>query len=84
MQTISTRLTRFLAREGLLVQDAENSYLALENEDDDSPLPHLQQHNITCRIPVGPQPGRKVVTLQTLSPREGGRAPSVRWARPLD
>ncbi len=81
VQRISQRLARFLVREGLLVQDAENSYLTLDNEDDDSPLPHLQQHSITYRIAVGPQQGRKVFTLQTLPPHTGS-APSDPWANP--
>jgi len=75
VQTISQRLARFLVREGLLVQDAENSYLALESDDEDSPLPHLQQHSITYRIAVGPQQGRKVFTLQTIPPKHGEHPP---------
>ncbi len=68
---ILNRKKCFLVREGLLTQDAENSYLALESEDDASPLPGLQQHSITNRIAVGPQQGRKVFTLQMLPAHDG-------------
>jgi len=63
--TIAHRLARYLERQGLLVRDAENSYLALEGSDDD-PMDQLQGHSISYRIAVGPQQGRKVFTLQTL------------------
>ena len=46
-------------------RDAEHSYLALEDSDED-PMDHLREHSITYRIAVGPQQGRKVFTLQTL------------------
>jgi hypothetical protein len=57
---------RFLERQGLLEQDAENSYLAGEAVDED-PMSQLLGSSITYRIAVGPQAGRKVFTLQTLS-----------------
>ena len=34
---------------------------------DDDPMHHLLGHSITYRIAVGPQQGRKVLTLQALS-----------------
>jgi len=46
-------------------RDAEHSFLALDNSDED-PMDQLRGHSITCRIAVGPQQGRKVFTLQTL------------------
>jgi hypothetical protein len=49
----------------LLVRDAEHSYLALEDLDED-PMDQLRGHSITYRIALGPQQGRKVFTLQTL------------------
>ncbi len=64
-QTIAVRIARFLEREGLLERDAENSYLASEAVDD-GPMDQLLGHSITCRIPVGPQQGPKVFTLQML------------------
>ena len=60
---------RFLEKRGFLERDAENSYLALEQDDDDA-MVQLQGHSITYRIAVGPQQGRKVFTLQTLPPDE--------------
>ena len=64
-QTLARRISRYLARQGLLERDAENSYLA----GDDlaaSPMAQLLGSSITYRIAVGPQQGRKVFTLQTL------------------
>lgn len=48
-----------------MVRDAEHSYLALDEPDEDS-MNQLQGHSITYRIAVGPHQGRKVFTLQTL------------------
>ena len=64
--TIAHRVGRYLERQGLLERDAEHSYLALESADED-PMDQLRGHSITYRIAVGPQAGRKVFTLQTLS-----------------
>ena len=66
---ISHRVAGFLERRGLLERDAQNSYLALDPDDDDV-MVQLQGHSITYRIAVGPQQGRKVFTLQTLPPDE--------------
>jgi hypothetical protein len=62
---ISHRIARYLERQGLLVRDMENTYLQLDTLDDD-PLQDLQGHSISYRIAMGPQQGRKVVTLQTI------------------
>ncbi len=48
-------------------RDDENDYLALDTADD-GPLSVPQGHSITYRIALGPQAGRKVLTLQTLPP----------------
>ncbi len=66
--TIAQRVDRYLERQGLLVRDAENSYLTTEgvDADPDSPMKQLLGSSITYRIAVGPQQGRKVFTLQTL------------------
>jgi hypothetical protein len=58
-------LARYLERQGLLVRDAEHSYLALEGLDED-PMDQLRGHSNTYRIALGPQQGRKVFTLQAL------------------
>ena len=65
--TLSHRIARFLERRGLLERDVENSYLLLEQQDDDT-LQRLVGHSITYRIAMGPHQGRKVFTLQTLPP----------------
>ncbi|HCI2555410.1 TPA: IS91 family transposase, partial [Pseudomonas aeruginosa] len=63
--TIARRVGRYLERQGLLERDAENSYLAGEDPDED-PMSSVLGHSITYRIAVGPNAGRKVMTLQTL------------------
>jgi hypothetical protein len=75
--TIAHRLARYLERRGLLVRDAEDSFLALDNSDED-PMDQLRGHSITYRIAVGPQQGRKVFTLQTLpDERDADSTPAV-------
>ena len=60
--TIARRVGRFLERQGLLVRDAEHSYLASDNVEED-PMDQLRGHSITYRIAVGPKAGRKVFNL---------------------
>ena len=48
----------YLEREGLLVRDMDNSYLALESEDE-SGLEQVLGSSITYRIAIGPQQGCK-------------------------
>jgi hypothetical protein len=67
--TIAHRLARYLERQGLLERDAEHSYLALADSDEDL-MDQLRGHSIIYRIVVGPQQGRKVFTLQTLPERD--------------
>jgi hypothetical protein len=66
--TIAQRVGRYLERQGLLVRDADNSYLTAEglDADDEVPMHHLLGSSITYRIAIGPQQGRKVFTLETL------------------
>ena len=64
-QALARRIGRHLERQGLLEQDAENSYLA-GDELASGPMEQLLGSSITYRIAVGPQQGRKVFTLQTL------------------
>ena len=80
VHAISHRVARFLEKRGFLERDAENSYLALEPDDDDA-MVQLQGHSITYRIAVGPQQGRKVFTLQTLPPDEDDSGGSDRVAK---
>lgn len=69
LHCISTRLARFLVKEGILEQDIEHSYLNLEHLETD-PMQQVHGHSITYRIAIGPQQGKKVFTLQTLLPKE--------------
>jgi hypothetical protein len=55
---------RFLESPGILEQDAEHSYLALDTVEEDS-MHFLLGHSITCRIVVGPQAGRKALAQPT-------------------
>ncbi len=51
--SIAHRLARYLERQGLLVRDAEHSYLELEGLDE-VPMDQLRGHSITYRIALGP------------------------------
>ena len=62
---IALRIGRFLERRGVLVRDAEDSYLTSDAVDED-PMQSLVGHSISYRIAVGPHAGRKVFRLQTL------------------
>ncbi|MGB5446583.1 MAG: IS91 family transposase [Psychromonas sp.] len=68
VHTLSQRIANFLEKRGLLERDAENTWLTLDEEDDDL-LTQLHGHSVTYRIATGPQQGRKVFTLQTLPNR---------------
>jgi hypothetical protein len=65
VHTISERTGRYLERQGLLVLDLDNSYLALEPQGDTG-LEGVLGSSITYRIAVGPHQGRKAFSLQTL------------------
>ncbi len=65
LHRISQRVASFLEREGILERDEENSYLNLEDQDED-PLRQVLGCSVSYRIAVGPQQGRKVFTLQTI------------------
>lgn len=71
-QRIAQRIGRYLERQGLLQRDAQHSYLAGERIDE-GPMDPLWGHSITWRIAVGPQAGRKVMTLQTLPAGDQGQ-----------
>ena len=76
--TIASRVARYLERQGLLERDVGNIYLtpeAVEASDED-PSNQLLGNSVTYRIAVGPQKGRKVLTLQTL-PDCGSENPFV-------
>lgn len=69
VHTISHRVAGYLQREGILERDEENSYLALEEGDED-PMRQVLGCSVSYRIAIGPQQGRKVFTLQTIPARE--------------
>jgi hypothetical protein len=62
---LSQRVARFLTKQGLLVEDIDNSYLNLDGLAPD-PMQDLHGHSITYRVALGAQRGKKVFTLQTL------------------
>jgi hypothetical protein len=64
---LSPRVAGFLEREGLLVRDDDNDYLALDGLED-GPILQIQGDPMTYRIATGKQQGRKVFTLQSLAP----------------
>ena len=78
--TIVTRIARQLEWRGLVVRDAENSYLST-GPGEDSALEALLGHSITYRIAVGPNEGRKAFTLQTLAPALEAPAGDERLAK---
>ena len=69
VHTLSHRIARCLEKRGLLERDTENTWLTLEEGDDDV-LTQLHGHSVTYRIATGAQQGRKVFTLQTLPGQE--------------
>lgn len=79
VHTLSHRVARCLEKRGLLERDAENTWLTLEQAEDDV-LTQLHGHSVTYRIATGPQQGRKVFTLQTLPAREDQPTTSSRVA----
>lgn len=68
VREISKRVGRYLERQGLLVRDAENCYLALEPRDEEA-LSGVLGSSITYRVAVGPRQGEKAFTLQTVPER---------------
>jgi ribosomal protein S27E len=79
VHTLSHRIARCLEKRGLLERDAENTWLTLEEGEDDV-LTQLHGSSVTYRIATGSQRGRKVFTLQTLPGREDQSTTSSRVA----
>lgn len=63
--TIAHGIGQILQRQGLLVRDAEQSYLARDPSEEgaEDSMNLMQRRVITYRIAVGPDQGRKVLTL---------------------
>ena len=66
VHTISHRVARCLERKGILERDEENSYLKLEEGDED-PVRQVLGSSVSYRIAIGPQQGCKVFRLPSLS-----------------
>ena len=62
LHTISTRVARLLERQGLLVRDAESEHLDFEPE----AFEQLIGASIHYRIAIGPNAGKKALTLRTI------------------
>jgi hypothetical protein len=67
LHRLSGRIVRLLERRGLLVADSECPALDFEAG---SSLDQLQAASIQYRIAIGPQAGRKALTLYTVPPLE--------------
>ncbi|MBT3031095.1 MAG: transposase [Candidatus Thiodiazotropha sp. (ex Lucina pensylvanica)] len=57
VHTISHRVAGYLERQGILERDEENSYLNLEEGDED-PMQQVLGCSVSYRIAIGPQQGR--------------------------
>jgi hypothetical protein len=68
VERVAERIGRALERQGVLVRDAEGSYLEL-GPDAAGPLDDLIGHSITYRVAVGPRAGQKVFLLRTVPAR---------------
>jgi Putative transposase len=68
VERMAERIGRALERRGVLVRDAESSFLDLEPAAD-RPMDDLLGHSITYRVAVGPRAGQKVFSLQTVPAR---------------
>jgi ribosomal protein S27E len=69
VERLAERIGRALERRGVLVRDAESSFLELDAVAG-GPIDDLLGHSITYRVAVGPRAGQKVFSLQTVPARE--------------
>ena len=65
VERLAERIGRSLERQGVLVRDAETSFLAFDPAAG-GPMDDLIGYSITYRVAFGPRAGRKVFTLQTV------------------
>lgn len=77
---LSERIGRHLERQGLLVRDIDNAYLALQAHNDDG-LAEVLGSSITYRIAFGHRQGQKAFTLQTLRAQDEQARTSDRLAK---
>jgi len=66
--TIAIRVSRFLEKAGYLIRDAESQYLDLLQDEEDA-MAAIVGGSITYRLALGPNAGRKALTLQTVPAR---------------
>ncbi|MCW4189561.1 MAG: transposase [Candidatus Thiodiazotropha lotti] len=71
---ISHRVAGFLEREGILERDVENSYLNLEDQDED-PMQQVLGCSMSYRVAIGPQQGRKAEKGQKRAGQKRGQYP---------
>ncbi|WP_022943158.1 transposase [Psychromonas hadalis] len=69
----------FLDREGLLIRGADNDYLDFDGLEENSMLKILG-YSISCSVGTASSQGRKVFTLQTITPMIGQSVESDRVA----
>jgi hypothetical protein len=71
VERLAERIGRALERRGVLVRDAESSFLEL-GPAAGGPIDDLLGHSITYRVAVRPRAGQKVFSLQTVPARGEG------------
>jgi ribosomal protein S27E len=74
LHALSGRIVRLLERRGLLIADEVHPSLDIEMG---SSLDQLQVASINYRIAIGPQAGRKALTLYSVPPLEDEPAPGL-------
>jgi hypothetical protein len=76
VERLAERIGRALERQGVLVRDADSSFLAFDPATGGA-MDDLIGHSITYRVAFGPRAGQKVFTLQTVPAREEGPTKGV-------
>ena len=72
--TLARRIGRLLERRGLVERDAENAWLAGDENVEPAAIDTLRAASITYRVAIGPHRGRKAFTVRTLPPAHDGPA----------
>ena len=72
--TLARRIGRLLERRGLVERDAENAWLAGDEDAEPAAIDTLRAASITYRVAIGPHRGRKAFTVRTLPPAHDGPA----------
>jgi hypothetical protein len=77
VERLAECIGRTLERRGVLVRDAESSFLELEPAAG-APMADLLGHSITYRVAIGPRAGQKVFSLRTVRARDRASATMFR------